>query len=327
MINVVLAGKYPEGSFEKLKEKLDKKLFNLIRVENEEEYKSMKNAEIIILRIFKAPEEIIDNNKNLKMIMRWGAGYDSVDVEYASQKGILVTNTPGANAFSVAELTIMFMLAVSRKLLSHEECLKNGVWSKNTFLNESFTLNNKKIGIIGAGNIGRRVAKYVQTFGAKTQYFDEYRLSEEKEKEYNLEYKDFDEILKTSDILTLHVPLTEYNRHLIGKHEFDMMKKGSIIINTSRGGLIDDNALLEAVNSGKLLGVGLDVVENEPLDKDNELLKNPNIVVTPHIGGGTADISEVIIPMLVEDLVKFVKGIKCSHIVNTDIIEKYLINN
>ncbi|WP_297391965.1 D-isomer specific 2-hydroxyacid dehydrogenase family protein [uncultured Peptoniphilus sp.] len=315
---VVLAGKYPQGTFERFKTTLNRDFFDFVKVENEEEYNSMKDADILILRVFKAPRKIIDNNKNLKIIMRWGAGYDSVDVDYASKKGIIVTNTPGANAYSVAELTIMLMLAVGRKLLSHQECLKNGIWSKNTFINESYSLNNKTLGIIGAGNIGRRVAKYAQVFGARTQYYDEYRLSEEKEREYNLEYKDFDEILKTSDILTLHVPLTEYNRHLIGKHEFDMMKKGSIIINTSRGGLIDDNALLEAVNSGKLLGVGLDVVENEPLDKDNELLKNPNIIVTPHIGGGTADISDIIIPMLVDDLNKFVKGENISHVVNRD---------
>lgn len=322
MIKVVLAGRYPEKTYEKLKGRLDTNFVELVKIDNEEEYKSMTDAEIIILRVFKAPKQIIDNNKNLKMIMRWGAGYDSVDVDYASQKGILVTNTPGANAFSVAELTILLMLAVSRKLLSHEKCLKNGVWSKNTFLDESFTLNNKKIGIIGAGNIGRRVAKYAQTFGAKIQYFDEYRLSEEKEREYNLEYKDFDEILKTSDFITIHIPLTENNRHLIGKNEFDMMKEGSVIINTSRGSLIDDKALLEAVDSGRLRGAGLDVVENEPLDKDDELLKNPNIIVTPHIGGGTADISDIIIPMLVDDLNKFVKGENISHVVNRDKINK-----
>lgn len=156
---VVLAGKYPQGTFERLKAALNRDTFDFVKVENEEEYNSMKDADILILRVFKAPRKIIDNNKNLKIIMRWGAGYDSVDVDYASKKGIIVTNTPGANAYSVAELTIMLMLAVGRKLLSHQECLKNGIWSKNAFINESYSLNNKTLGIIGAGNIGRRVAK------------------------------------------------------------------------------------------------------------------------------------------------------------------------
>lgn len=317
---IVLAGKYPQGTFERLKKALNRDVIDFVKVENEEEYKSMKDAEIIILRIFKATKEIIDNNKNLKMIMRWGAGYDSVDVDYASKKGILVTNTPGANAYSVAELTIMLILAVSRKLLSHQECIKSGIWSKNTFLNESYSLNNKTLGIIGAGNIGRRVAKYAQVFGAKTQYYDEYRLSRDQEKIYNLEFKNFKEILRTSDIITLHVPLTKNNLHLIGKDEINIMKKGAILINTSRGGLIDDMELLKAVNSGKLLGAGLDVVENEPLDKNDELLKNPNIIITPHIGGGTADISDIIIPMVSKDIMNYIDGVSINHIVNKKLL-------
>lgn len=323
MIKVILAGKYPKGTYEKLKEELDKDFFDLIKVEDEEEYYKIQDAEIIILRIFKAPNKIIDNNKKLKVIMRWGAGYDSVDVDYASKKGILVTNTPGANASSVAELTIMLMLAVGRKLLSHQECLRKGVWSKNTFLNESYTLNNKTLGIIGAGNIGRRVAKYAQVFGARTQYYDTYRLKEDKERECNLEFKEFDELIKSSDIITIHVPLNKDNFHLIGKREFNIIKTGSIIVNTSRGGLIDDDALLDAVNSNKLLGAGLDVVEKEPLEKDDELLKNPNIIVTPHIGGGTADISDIIIPMIVEDINKFINGLEMNHVVNKELLNEY----
>lgn len=318
MIKVVLAGRYPEKTYEKLKDTLDPNSVELVKVDDEEEYRAMVDAEIIILRVFKAPKEIIDNNKNLKMIMRWGAGYDSVDVNYASEKGIIVTNTPGANASSVAELAILLMLSVGRKIMAHQECIKNGVWSKNTFLNESFTLNSKTLGIIGAGNIGKRVATNAQIFGAKTQYFDEYRLSEDDEKKYKLKYKSFDKILRTSDIISLHIPLTDDNFHLIGKEELDKMKKGSIIINTSRGGLINDRALLEAVESGKLLGAGLDVVENEPLNKDDGLLKNPNIIITPHIGGGTADISDIIIPMLSEDINKFIKKDKVGHIVNPE---------
>lgn len=318
---VVLAGKYPKGTFERLETALNRDDFDFVKVENEGEYNSMKDADILILRVFKAPRKIIDNNKNLKIIMRWGAGYDSVDVDYASKKGIIVTNTPGANAYSVAELTIMLMLAVGRKLLSHQEWLKNGIWSKNAFINESYSLNNKTLGIIGAGNIGRRVAKYAQVFGAKTQYYDEYRLSSDQEKTYNLEFKNFEEIIKTSDIISLHVPLTENNFHLIGKDEINIMKKGAILINTSRGGLIDDMELLKAVTSGKLLGAGLDVVENEPLDKNDELLKNSNIIVTPHIGGGTADISDVIIPMISEDIINFIDGVKINHIVNKELFD------
>lgn len=320
MHKIVLAGKYPNNTFEKLKSILTDDSINLIKIDDEDEYKNMEDAEIIILRIFKAPKKIIDNNKNLRMIMRWGTGYDSVDVEYASEKGIIVTNTPGANAVAVAELTTMLMLAISRKLFAHQEYLNRGIWSKNTFINESYTLNNKTVGLIGAGNIGRRVAKYVQAFGAKTQYYDIYRLNEKMEKEFNLEFKDLNELLQSSDIITLHIPLTEENYHIIDENQINMMKDNAIIINTSRGGLINDKALLNAIKSGKLLGAGLDVVENEPLSKDDELILNPNIIVTPHIGGATADIGDVIIPMIVENINNYIKGKEIKYVVNKDLL-------
>ena len=140
------------------------------------------------------------------------------------------------------------------------------------------------------------------------------------EREYNLTYKPLKELIKNSDIITLHIPLTEENHHIIGKTEIAMMKDGAIIINTARGGLVDDQALVEAVNSGKLAGAGLDVVENEPLPANDPLLCNPNVIVTPHIGGGTADIGDVIIPILVKDIEDCVAGEKVIHIVN----KKYL---
>lgn len=319
-MKVVLAGRYPAGTYDKIKKMLPQETFDVIEVNTEETYHSMTDAEIIILRIFKAPRAVIERNTNLKMILRWGAGFDSVDIEAAGEHGVLVTNTPGANAGAVSELATLFMLAVGRKLLCHEDSLRKGEWTKNTFLNSSFTLNNKTVGIIGAGNIGRQVARKVQAFGASTQYYDLYRLKPEMEREYNLTYKPLKELIKNSDIITLHIPLTEENHHIIGKTEIAMMKDGAIIINTARGELVDDQALVEAVNSGKLAGAGLDVVENEPLPANDPLLCNPNIIVTPHIGGGTADIGDVIIPILVKDIEDYVAGAKVIHIVN----KKYL---
>ena len=263
-----------------------------------------------------APRAVIERNQNLKMIMRWGAGFDSVDIEAASEHGVIVTNTPGANANAVSELAVMFMLAVNRRILCHVDNLRNGVWSKNTYLNESFCLSNKLVGIIGGGNIGRQVAAKVQAFGAKVQYYDVFRLSREMEQKYGMEYATLDDIIETSDIISLHIPLSDETRHIIGKDEIAHMKGGAVIINTARGGLVDDKALAEAVRSGKLAGAGLDGVEEEPLSKESELLHIPNIIVTPHIGGGTADLGDVIIPMLVEDIQNFAHGSKILHVVN-----------
>lgn len=315
---MVLAGNYPEHTFEKLRKLLPEKDFVLIPVDTAEAYDAMTDAEIMILRIFKAPRKVIEKNRNLKMILRWGAGFDSVDIEAAGERGVVVTNTPGANAPAVSELAVMLMMAVGRKLLCHTECLKNGVWSKNTFLNNSFCLNHKTVGIVGAGNIGRRTAAAVQAFGANVLYYDASRLTSEQEKRYGMHYADFKTLLETSDIVSLHIPLTEGTHHLIGAEELARMKDGAILINTARGGLVDDHALAGAVKSGKLSGAGLDGVENEPLKADDELLLLPDIIVTPHIGGGTADIGDMIIPMLVKDITDFAAGNPVEHVVNRE---------
>ncbi len=305
MVNVVLAGQYPAGTFEKLRVMLPEAQFGLKAVDTLEAYDAMTDAEIMILRIFKAPKEVILRNPKLKMILRWGAGYDSVDIQAA-----------GANAGAVSELAVMLMLAVGRRLLCHTRSLSQGEWSKNTYLNSSFCLNNKLVGIVGGGSIGRQVAAKVQAFGARVQYYDPYRLPTELEEQCRMTYVPLETLIETSDIISLHVPLLDSTRHMLGVEEMKRMKDGAIIINTARGGLVDDEALVRAVRSGKLAGAGLDGVEREPLPAGDPLLTEPNIIVTPHIGGGTADIGDVIIPMLVQDIRNFAAGKKPEHVVN-----------
>ena len=321
MLKVVLAGQYPAGTYEKLRAMLPQEQFELRAVDTQPDYDAMTDAEIMILRIFKAPKEVIHRNPNLKMILRWGAGFDSVDIQAAGERGVLVTNTPGANAGAVSELAVMLMLAVGRKLLCHTRSLERGEWSKNTFLNRSFCLNNKRVGIVGGGNIGRQVARKVQAFGATVQYYDAYRLPAALEEEFRMTYVSLDTLIETSDIITLHVPLLDSTRHMLGEKEMERMKDGAILINTARGGLIDDVALAKAVRSGKLAGAGLDGVEREPLPVGDELLAEPNIIVTPHIGGGTADIGDVILPMLVRDIQDFAAGKEPAHVVNKDCLK------
>lgn len=226
MKKVILAGTYPAHTFEKLRAMLPEEEFELKAVDTPEAYDAMTDAEFMILRIFKAPRPVIERNPNLKMILRWGAGFDSVDIQAAGEHGVCVTNTPGANAGAVSELAVLLMLAVGRKLLCHTESLAKGEWSKNTFLNGSFCLNGKTLGVIGAGNIGRQVARKAQAFGAVTNYYDPFRLSPEMEEEYHLSYLPLKELLASSDLITLHVPLTEENRHMIGAAE-DCFHEGS----------------------------------------------------------------------------------------------------
>lgn len=320
MRKVVLAGNYPTGTYEKLRKLLPEDRFDLVAVDREEDYDRMTDAEIMILRIFKCPKEVIDRNPGLKMVMRWGAGFDSVDVKAAGEKGILVTNTPGANAGAVSEMAVLLMLAVGRKLYSHRDSLKAGVWSQTTFTDSSYTLFGKTVGIVGGGNIGRQVARKVQAFGASVQYYDAFRLPAEMEEQFDMKYVSLEELIKTSDIISLHVPLLDSTRHMLNAETLASMKKGAIVINTARGGLIDDKALAEAVNSGHLGGAGLDGVENQEMTPEDPLLNNPNIVVTPHVGGGTADIGEVIMPMLAEDIISYEESGTCAHVVNREFL-------
>ena len=314
-MKVMLAGKYPANTYEKLKESLPAQV-ELVEVRTQEAYDSMTDAGILILRQFKAPREVLERNKGLKLVMRWGVGFDSVDIEAAGELGIPVANTPGANAGAVSEHAVLLMLALGRNLVNHVDSLRNGIWSANTFLNQSFTLNNKVVGIVGAGNIGRKVAEKVHPFGAETIYYDPYRLSAEREKEFGLTYVELDELLKRSDIVTIHVPLTEENFHLIDAEKIKEMKEGAILINTSRGGLVDDAAVLEAVRGGRLRGAGLDVVEEDPLPADHPLLHTNNIIVTPHVAGGTADLGDVIIPMLRENILCCLAHEELKYVVN-----------
>ena len=314
-MTITLAGKYPAGTKERLQALLHHEA-EIRLVDTPEAHDTMTDAEIVVLRVFKAPRAFIERNPNLKMIMRWGVGVDSVDLDAAGEHGVIVTNTPGANAGAVSELAVLLMLAVGRKLLCHTKCLHEGVWSKTQFTNSSYCLDGKVVGIVGGGNIGRQVAKKVQAFGASTQYYDVFRLGEEREAALGMPYRPLDELLQTSDIITLHIPLLDSTFHIIGERELGLVKQGAILVNTARGGLVDDHALFEAVHSGHLAGAGLDGVEEEPLPADHEFYTDPNFIVTPHVGGGTADLGDKILPMLAEDIDTFAEGKLPAHTVN-----------
>lgn len=316
MIKVVLAGQYPEGTYEAVRKLLPETEFSLAAVDTQEAYDLMTDAQIMILRIFKAPREVMERNKNLKMILRWGAGYDSVDIKAAGENGILVTNTPGANAGSVSELAVLFVACGGKKAAQPRGLSEEGRMEQEYISRQLLFSERENVRCNWSGNIGRQTADKARAFGARIQYYDEYRLSPEMEKKYELEYTALDDLIATSDIITLHIPLTQKTRHLIGSGQISRMKQGAILINTARGGLVDEKALADAVREGRLLGAGIDCVEEEPLSPDDPLLNTPGIIVTPHIGGGTADIADRIIPMLVEDIEDYAQGKTPRHLVN-----------
>ena len=316
MTKIVLAGKYPEGTLEGFKERLSGEDVEIVAVDTPEAYEKLTDANVIVLRVFKAYKDVIERNKDLKAVCRWGVGVDSVDIEFATKRGVYVTNTPGANAYAVSDLAVLMMLAVGRNLMFHNKSIQEGVWSRSMFVDNAVTLNAKTVGLIGGGNIGRQVARKVQAFGAKVQYFDVFRLKPEMEKDFDMTFVSLDELLKTSDVISLHVPLTEENRHMINAEKIAMMKKGAIVINAARGGLIDDNALVKAIDDGHLMGAGLDCVEDDPLPAGHPLLGHPNIILTPHIGGTVSDMGASMIPMISDNLKRLLHGEKMLFAVN-----------
>ena len=225
----------------------------------------------------------------LKLVQLLSAGYDAVDLEAARRAKVPVTNNGGANAVSVAEHTLMLMLAVSRKLVWQHANVAGGRWRGNGPGPRMYELFDKTLGIVGLGTIGKKVARLAQAFGMRVQYYDIARLSEDAEDALGVRFRLLRELLASSDVVSLHVPLNASTRHLIGAGELGLMKPAAMLINTSRGPVVDEPALTRAVADGKLLGAGLDVFDREPPPADNPLFALDNVVLTAHFAGPTWD--------------------------------------
>lgn len=245
----------------------------------------LKEFDALVVRAAtKVTADILDkaNNGRLKLIIRAGVGLDNIDVGYAEKLGIAVKNTPASSSDSVAELVIAHMLSLSRFIGISNYTMRNNQWNKNKY--KGIEIANKTLGIIGMGRIGQSVAKKANALGMNVIYY----TIEGKHNDLNYEYMPFDEVLKNSDFISLHIPYNDGDEALIKAKELGIIKKGTYIINCSRGRIIDEKALLEALNSGKVSGAGLDVFEEEPTSNE-ELINHPKVSCTPHIGGSTVE--------------------------------------
>jgi D-3-phosphoglycerate dehydrogenase / 2-oxoglutarate reductase len=222
----------------------------------------------------------------LKAIGRAGVGVDTIDVDAASEKGIPVLTAPAGNTIAAAELTMALLLAVARKVPAADRSMKAGEWDRKSF--SGTELYGKTLGLVGAGRIGGQVAKRARAFGMQVVVYDPY-LSPERAMELDVTLGSLDQVLTTADVLSVHVPLTEATSGLVGAKQLAMMKKGAILLNVARGGVVNEGALLDALKSGHLGGAGLDVYEQEPHPKDSALRTLPNVVMTPHLGASTAE--------------------------------------
>lgn len=243
---------------------------------------------VIIRSRTKITREVIDAAKLLKVIGRAGVGLDNIDVEYAISKGIRIVSTPEATSVSVAELVFAYILCHYRKLIDADSSMKNKKWLKHELTGNE--LKGKVLGIIGLGRIGIEVAKRAKAFEMRLLVYDVRDVSKECAKLDALQVP-LKTLLEKSDIVSIHVPLTKETYHMIGEKELSIMKRTAMIINTSRGEVIDGKALLKALNERQIAGAGLDVFEHEPPTEEWEiqLISHPNVIATPHIGAATKE--------------------------------------
>src|SRR5579872_1285943 len=231
--------------------------------------------------------ELLENPGRLRVIVRAGVGVDNIDVGAATRRGILVMNTPGGNTVSTAEHTITLLMALARHIPAADASLRAGKWERSKFLGTQ--LAGKTLGVVGLGRIGREVARRAAGLDMKVVGFDPF-LAPAGAAQLGIEaVSALDQLLPRCDFLTVHTPLTDETRDLIGAKEIAQMRKGARVLNCARGGIINEEALAEALRSGHLAGAALDVFVQEPPPADHPLLKLPNVVVTPHLGASTTE--------------------------------------
>ncbi len=246
-------------------------------------------ADFIMIYRAKPSADVFRNARRARFIQLLAAGYDGMDMETLKALGIPCANNGGANSWAVADQTLLLMLSLYRRLIETDREVREGKWQAGTTGLNTFEMAGKRVGILGLGSIGLKVARRVQAFDAQVQYYSRHRLGPEREWELGVSYAGLDELCATSDILSLHAPLTPETGNLIDAARLRSMKPSAILINTSRGALVDEAALADALRSGRLAGAGLDTFAEEPVQPDHALLALKNVVLSPHTGGTTAD--------------------------------------
>lgn len=272
---------------------------------DEELRERMRGADIVIVGWSNITKEILESVPNLKMLAIWATTCHYVDLEAAKKRGIVVTHVPGYGTEAVAEHAFVLLLATIRKLLLADHQVREGRFDWRPL--KGAELADKTIGIVGTGAIGCRVGEIAKGFRMRILGYD-IMPNHKRAQEIGMKYVDLQTLLKESDIISLHVTLTANSEHLIGKKEFEMMKNGAVLINTSQGKVVDEKALVDDLTSGKLSCAGLDVFSQEPPARDNPLFKLDNVVLTPHIGFHTSEAIERCSDICIDNVAKFLEG-------------------
>lgn len=307
-MKVLVADKFPEKYLEEIKSLGLEVIYNP-KLGESDLPEAAREVDILIVRSTVVNAKTIEESKNLSLIIRAGAGVNNIDISAANKKGIYVSNCPGKNSIAVAELTIGLMIALDRRIPDNVIDFRNGIWNKEKY-SKAQGLYGKNLGVIGVGNIGKEVAKRALAFGMNVYGKDISRIEGVAIKDFS----EMDQLLPMCDIITLHLPLTDQTRNLFDKTMFSYMKDGALFINTSRAEIVDEEALLWAIEN-KGIRAALDVFKDEPEGKSgtvsSKLQSNPNVYVTHHIGASTEQAQNAV----AEETVKIIKNYLTSGVI------------
>jgi glyoxylate reductase len=263
---------------------------------------------LLCLLTEKIDEDVINKAKHLKVISNVAVGYDNIDIQAASRKGIIVTNTPGVLTETTADLTFTLLMATARRVVEASDYLRSGDWRTWSLMQlTGQDIYGATLGIIGLGRIGEALVKRAKGFDMTVLYYNRTR-KKEKEKELGIHYRELKDLLQQSDFVCLLLPYSPEVHYLIGKEELSLMKRSAILINTARGGIVDEEALYQALASGKIWAAGLDVFEQEPVPVDHPLLSLPNVVTLPHIGSASVKTRMRMAHLASENLINVLSG-------------------
>jgi phosphoglycerate dehydrogenase-like enzyme len=246
-------------------------------------------TDALLTATYKVDDTMLRQAPKVKIVQKLGVGTDNIDSTAAAKYGIKVGNVPGGNANGVAEMTIGLILDLYHKISLLDRETRAGDWSMWKYRNCSYEMKNKVHGIVGFGNIGKRVAELSKAFGANLLYYSRTKATAETEKQYGVTYMELDELLQTADIVSIHLPLNPETRNLFNAEKLALMKPTAVLVNVGRGNVVNEQDLYQALIEGKLSGAAIDVWASEPIPPNNPLLSLDNVVVTPHVGGGTVD--------------------------------------
>lgn len=286
----------------------------------DEVYEMIEDYDAYFILDNEGDKKVIDRAKNLKVIANFGVGYNNIDWKYATEVGLPVVNTPTTVTEATAEHAVALLIATMRGVARYDREVRRGVWNSPNFSDIDCEVYGRTLGIMGFGRIGKMVCKKAQGLGMKVIYFDKYRASQEVEKEYNVMYMSFDDVVKNSDCITLHMPYIPENHHIFNAEVFRAMKDSAYLINAARGPIVDEKALAKALKDGTIKGAGLDVFEDEP-NVEPELLELDNVTLTPHIASCTLKARMGMCREALGGIIGVLEGKKPYNVVNPEVLK------